>query len=184
MTTYVREELVAAVRSAVEGVSDPELAGVSIGSLGMVGSVEAVADAPTGGPSGAISGAVHVLLIPTFLGCPALRHIAHDVEQAALRAGALRVEVTFDHRTPWTTDRIDPNGRRHLAELGIAVGNSLGVECPYCHSSQLQLVSAVGPASCRSAHWCAECRNIVEVFRDSAPSRTHLPLPRRQHAHI
>ncbi len=176
MTAHLTEELLAAVRSAVGAVSDPELAGVSIGSLGMVGAVDAPTDAP--------SATVHVVLIPTFLGCPALRHIEHDVEEAALRAGALRVEVTFDHRTPWTTDRIDPVGRRQLAELGIAVGNSLGVECPYCHSSRLQLVSAVGPASCRSAHWCSECRNIVEVFRDSASTRTHLPMPRRQHAHI
>lgn len=175
MSGRLIEELVAAVLMAVRDVPDPELAGISIGSLGMVGAVESVADA---------SGTFRVTLIPTFLGCPALRHIAQDVKQAALQAGAIGVEVIFDHRTPWTTDRVDSTGRQGLAELGIAVVTPQGVECPHCHSSQLQLVSAVGPASCRSAHWCSECRNLVEVFRDSTTDHTVLPLPRRQYAHL
>ena len=175
MSGRLIEELVAAVLMAVRDVPDPELAGISIGSLGMVGTVESVADA---------SGTFRVTLIPTFLGCPALRHIAQDVKQAALQAGAIGVEVIFDHRTPWTTDRVDSTGRQGLAELGIAVVTPEGVECPHCHSSQLQLVSAVGPASCRSAHWCSECRNIVEVFRDSTNTHAVLLLPRRHYAHL
>ena len=176
MSTPQIEALATAVLMAVRGVPDPELAGVSIGSLGMVGAVESVTNAA--------SGTFRVTLIPTFLGCPALRHIAHDVEQASLQAGAIGVEVIFDHRTPWTTDRIDSTGRQGLAELGIAVVTPEGVECPHCHSSQLQLVSAVGPASCRSAHWCSECRNIVEVFRDSTNTHAVLLLPRRHYAHL
>jgi ring-1,2-phenylacetyl-CoA epoxidase subunit PaaD len=163
------------VRLAVEEVNDPELSGVTVGSLGMVKSV-AVAD----------DGTAHIVIVPTFLGCPALAHIAFDVERAAISAGASAATVVFDHEDPWSTDRIDSVARNRLAELGIAVPSVTGTACPFCGAATLDQISPVGPASCRSAHWCGSCRNVVEVFRDVRASLASLPIPTRRmsYAHL
>ncbi len=165
----------AAVRRAVMQVNDPELSGVTIGSLGMVKSV-VVAD----------DGTAHIVLVPTFLGCPALAHIAHDVERAAIGSGASAAVVGFDHQDPWSTDRIDSVARTALAGLGIAVSSATGTACPFCGSATLDQISPVGPASCRSAHWCGSCRNVVEVFRDARAPLKSLPIPTRRmsYAHL
>jgi ring-1,2-phenylacetyl-CoA epoxidase subunit PaaD len=154
MTTFAQ-----AIIDAVYSVSDPELAGVSIGDLGLVRSVEVASD-----------GSVSVVLVPTFLGCPALHVIQHDVEAAAARHGAVRVISRFDHSIPWTTERVSEGGRRALASYGIAVVSDGVGACPFCNSLELRELSPVGPAACRSSWWCDNCRNSVELFRDSRPS--------------
>ncbi len=174
MSTTTQLALVA-VQAAVRLVPDPELAGIGIGSLGMVKAVVL-------GPDGA----ANITLVPTFLGCPALSHIARDAEAAAVRAGATTARVVFDYSTPWTTQLVDSDARQQLAELGIAVTNGSKPLCPFCGSAELDQISQVGPASCRSAHWCQSCRNVVEVFRDSQPVAVSLPIPttRTSHAHL
>ncbi len=164
-----------AVEAAVRQVPDPELAGISIGSLGMVKSVVMHPD-----------DSVQITLIPTFLGCPALSHIARDAAMAAVQAGATNVNVLFDHSTPWTTNLVDADAQQQLADLGIAVTRGSMTECPFCGSEALDQISQVGPASCRSAHWCTSCRNVVEVFRDSRPASISLPTPtkRTSYAHL
>jgi ring-1,2-phenylacetyl-CoA epoxidase subunit PaaD len=153
------------IESAVRSVSDPELAGVSIGDLGLVRSIEI-----TG------AGSVSIMLVPTFLGCPALDVITRDVEAAARSAGATQVTVRFDHSVPWTTDQVSTTGRQALASFGIAVASGDDCLCPYCDSSTLRELSPVGPAACRSSFWCDTCRNIVEVFRDARPRSVSLPV--------
>jgi ring-1,2-phenylacetyl-CoA epoxidase subunit PaaD len=153
------------IDSAVRSVSDPELAGVSIGDLGLVRSIET-----TG------AGSVSIRLVPTFLGCPALDVIRRDVEAAARAAGATQVTVCFDHSIPWTTDQVSTTGRKALASFGIAVASGGACLCPYCDSSTLRELAPVGPAACRSSFWCDTCRNIVEVFRDARPRSVSVPL--------
>jgi ring-1,2-phenylacetyl-CoA epoxidase subunit PaaD len=167
--------VVLTVEQAVRAVADPELADISIGSLGMVKRVEVSQE-----------GTATVWLVPTFLGCPALRTIAHDVELAAQAVGAARVEVRFDHSEPWTTRSIDDHARAGLRDLGIAVADEHGVACPFCSGRDLELITQVGPASCRSAHWCSSCRNVVEVFRDAQQSAVPLGFPTRKvsYAHV
>ncbi len=100
----------ARVRMAVEAVPDPELPPVTIGMLGMVHDLE-VDDA----------GRVLVALLPTFAGCPATDMIREDVVAAvAPLPGVTDVEVVFHFTPVWTPDRIDEEGRRRLAEFGIA----------------------------------------------------------------
>jgi ring-1,2-phenylacetyl-CoA epoxidase subunit PaaD len=181
MTSLVGLSLVDVVRSAVDAVADPELAGVSIGSLGLVRSVLA--------PSTDEPGRIEIVLTPTFLGCPALAMIANDVRNAALAAGATDVSVTFDASTPWTTATISPTGRAQLGALGVAVATDGEVVCPFCGSAALGPVAAVGPTSCRSVKWCSDCRNIVEVMHDHRRGRgdtVALPLPTRRgsYAHV
>ena len=151
---------VGAIDVSVRAVPDPELGGVTIGELGLVVSVE-VDDA----------NAASVVLIPTFLGCPALRMIADDVRRAAMAAGASAASVRFAHEPAWTPDRISAEGRRQLAEVGIAVPVAADAHtpavtsCPICGSSSLEARSPVGPTACRSVAWCPACRNVVEIMR-------------------
>ena len=62
--------ILAGVREAVASVDDPEYPGISIVEMGMVGDCRVE------------HGRVHVRLVPTFTGCPALGFIEADVRAA------------------------------------------------------------------------------------------------------
>jgi len=148
----------ATVRYAVSSVDDPEYPGISIDDLGIL--VDVRVEPATG--------RVEVDLVPTRLGCPALALIRHDVEAAAAAvAGVETVEVRFRHDVPWTPERISERARRMLAtQLTIAVRERDGtVRCPVCGGTELESMTEVGPAPCRSVARCRGCRNPVEVVR-------------------
>ena len=100
----------AALEAAAAAVPDPELPVVTLGDLGIVRGVSVADD-----------GAVEVRITPTFVGCPATEVIAADV-RAAVGARAPRAEVRtrMVMSPPWSTDWISEDGRRKLAEHGIA----------------------------------------------------------------
>jgi ring-1,2-phenylacetyl-CoA epoxidase subunit PaaD len=148
--------LVASVRAAVRGVDDPEFPGVSIEDLGILERVEV---------SG---GVVEVDLLPTFVGCPALRYIEADVRAAAEgAAGGREVRVRFVHDPVWTPDRVTAEGRAALArEYTVAVAPAAGpVRCPRCGEAAAVERSPFGPTPCRSTWQCSSCREPVEVMR-------------------
>jgi ring-1,2-phenylacetyl-CoA epoxidase subunit PaaD len=152
------------VRAALADVSDPEIPVVSIVDLGMVEDVEVAADG------------IRVALLPTFVGCPALDVIRAAVERR-LQVFGRPVEVRFDYRVPWTSDRITPEGGAKLRASGFAppapsrpdqpVLVQLGepVACPNCGSRRTVLENAFGPAQCRAIHHCADCRQPFEAFK-------------------
>jgi ring-1,2-phenylacetyl-CoA epoxidase subunit PaaD len=162
------EELQALV-GAVASVPDPELGGVTIGELGLVHEVR----------QSEVDGAIEVLLLPTFLGCPALKLMEHDVVAVlsahSLGAGAgVAVRVTWTNSPTWNPTRISAAGCAKLAELGIAVpvvGSSVDEAlpvCPICASAALEAKLPVGPTACRSVAWCTSCRSVVEIMRGSS----------------
>lgn len=156
---------------ALAEVHDPEIPPCSITDLGIVEDVSVTVDA------------VHVVLLPTFSGCPALDVIRSDAEDAVRAvAPGLDVEVRFVYSKPWTSDRITPEGRRALTEYGVtppgegghgpvviplaALQRSVGaVRCSFCGSEETVLESAFGPTLCRSTHFCRSCRNPFEAFK-------------------
>ena len=152
------------VRAALADVADPEIPAVSIVDLGMVEEVRVAADE------------IHVVLLPTFVGCPALDLIRSAVE-ARLRAFDRPVDVRFEFRVPWTSDRITPEGRERLRvsgfappaavrdEVPILVQLSAPVSCPNCGSKRTVLESAFGPTQCRAIYHCAACRQPFEAFK-------------------
>ncbi|ACU70668.1 protein of unknown function DUF59 [Catenulispora acidiphila DSM 44928] len=105
----------AALEAAASAVPDPELPVVTLGDLGIIRGVSLTDD-----------GAIEVRITPTFVGCPATEAIAADVRvavAACLReSGAPQTEVrTRTAMSPaWSTDWISEDGRRKLAEHGIA----------------------------------------------------------------
>lgn len=154
----------AAVRAALAEVPDPEIPVVSVVDLGMVEGVEADASG------------IRVTLLPTFVGCPALDIIRTAVEQRLL-AFDVPVEVRFEYRVPWTSDRITPTGREKLRSSGFAPpmacqpGTALLVQlgtpvaCPNCGSRRTVLENAFGPSRCRAIYHCTACRQPFESFK-------------------
>ncbi|MEU2606525.1 1,2-phenylacetyl-CoA epoxidase subunit PaaD [Streptomyces albus] len=90
-------------------VPDPELPVVTLAELGVL---RRVAEPEPG--------RVLVELTPTYTGCPAVEAMAADIERALTGAGAARVEVRTVLTPPWSTDDISAEGRRKLAEHGVA----------------------------------------------------------------
>ena len=166
------------ILTALDEVADPEIPTVSIVELGMIERIELT-------PNG-----IAVELLPTFVGCPALEVIRASVEQRLAAFGRpVRVDVSFS--TPWTSDRISPDGRDKLRASGFAppphmagaaggralpmLNGGLGgpiepagaepVECPYCGSTTTTLENVFGPTQCRSIRHCAKCRQPFEAFK-------------------
>jgi ring-1,2-phenylacetyl-CoA epoxidase subunit PaaD len=165
-----------AVLAALDEVADPEIPTVSIVDLGMVERIEVSPDE------------VRVELLPTFVGCPAVEVIREGVASRLAAFGRpVRVEMVFS--TPWTSNRISPEGREklrrsgfapppHLASPPRAGGRALPmvdatfaaraeapVECPYCGSTSTTLENIFGPTQCRSIRHCADCRQPFEAFK-------------------
>lgn len=167
-----------AVLAALDEVADPEIPNVSIVELGMVERIEVTPEGLT------------VELLPTFVGCPAVELIREAVATRLAGFGRpVRVEMTFS--TPWTSDRISPEGREklrrsgfapppHLVLAGASTERSAGralpmvdpalaaaapVECPYCGSTSTTLENIFGPTQCRSIRHCGACRQPFEAFK-------------------
>jgi len=154
----------ASVREALSEVADPEIPVVSIIDLGMVEQITVGANA------------IHVVLLPTFVGCPALDVIRSAVETRLLEFDR-PLDVRFTYRVPWTSERITPEGREKLRRSGFApparaahdapilVQLSAPVRCPSCGSNRTVLESAFGPTQCRAIYYCAACRQPFEAFK-------------------
>jgi ring-1,2-phenylacetyl-CoA epoxidase subunit PaaD len=154
----------ASILAALADVADPEIPVVSVIDLGMVGEIRVGADG------------IGVDLLPTYIGCPALDVIRTRVE-ARLRAFDRPVEVRFDFRVPWTSDRITPAGREALRASGFAPPGpalpeapiliQLGrpVDCPNCGSDRTSLENAFGPTRCRAIYHCTACQQPFESFK-------------------
>lgn len=157
----------ARVWDALRGVADPEIPAISVVDLGVIGAVEVSAER------------IHVDLLPTFVGCPAIGVMRQQIGE---RLGALgiaeRVEVEVSYDPPWTSDRISEAGRERLRASGfappVAAPSVSGLdelmvlsvaECPYCGSRNTSLDNAFGPTLCRSIHHCADCNQPFEQFK-------------------
>lgn len=162
-------------RELVEAVPDPEMPWVTLGDLGIVREVATSADRES----------VRVELTPTYLGCPAIEAMRADVTET-LTAQGYRVEaVELRLDPPWTPAAITEQGRRKLAEAGIAPPHlienadspvsassahtvtslSLGVRCPHCGAIGAALLSRFGPSPCQELRRCSSCGEPFPAVR-------------------
>lgn len=161
-----RDLTVLTVRAALAEVTDPEIPVVSIADLGMVEDVQVDLDG------------IHVVLLPTFVGCPALDVIRSAVETRVHDLDLdLPLDIRFAYHVPWTSDRITPRGRARLRAAGFAppppvqadapvlVQLMSPLHCPHCGSARTVLESAFGPTQCRAIYHCTACRQPFEAFK-------------------
>ena len=153
VTAVAHEPTIDAVRRALAEVLDPELPVLSVVDLGIVHRV----DVDRHG--------IRVVILPTFVGCPALDVIRASIADRLSEFG-LPVEVDTTFEVPWTSDRISAAGRRALTAIGIAPPSEPdAVRCPFCASASVVMDSAFGPTQCRSLYYCRACRQPFEALK-------------------
>jgi len=161
---------VVSARSVAESVLDPELPVLTLADLGVLRSVEERDDR------------VVVTITPTYSGCPALEEMRVDLRRRLAAAGYRRVEVRTVLSPAWTTDWISEDGRRKLAEHGIApparVGPRSGpvplrlappvtrVHCPRCDSPDTTELSRFSATACKALRRCEACREPFEHVKE------------------
>lgn len=165
-------------------VPDPELPVLTLAELGVLRRVEEPEP-----------GHVLVELTPTYTGCPAVEAMAADIEQVLRAAGAAQVEVRTVLVPPWSSDDISTEGRRKLAEHGIAppragarsadpepvlVGLSPTrhtaeharppaaepVRCPHCGAADTELLSRFSSTACKALRRCTACQEPFDHFKE------------------
>lgn len=155
------------VWEALRKIPDPEIPAISVVDLGVIGAVDVDGER------------VHVDLLPTFVGCPAIGVMQQQITERLTALGvAERVEVEVTFEPPWTSDRISPAGRERLRASGFAppaaAPSVSGLDelavlsvatCPYCGSRNTSLDNAFGPTLCRSIYHCENCRQPFEQFK-------------------
>jgi ring-1,2-phenylacetyl-CoA epoxidase subunit PaaD len=163
------------VWAALDEIADPEIPAISVVELGVIGgfAFEHVA----GGER------LTLELLPTFVGCPAIDVMREQIgERLRDLELADEVEVKVSFATPWTSDRITPEGREKLRSSGFAPPAPIAlnapsvpdgdlltmtsiVTCPYCGSRNTTLENPFGPTLCRAIYHCANCRQPFEQFK-------------------
>ncbi|MDX3093216.1 phenylacetate-CoA oxygenase subunit PaaJ [Streptomyces sp. ME01-24h] len=153
-------------------VPDPELPMLTLADLGVLRDVEIASD-----------GTVVAALTPTYSGCPAMAEMRADVAARLRAAGYPRVEIRTVLDPPWTSDWITAEGRRKLAEHGIAPPGPAprraagpvplvlsptrrAVACPRCGSADTEETSRFAATSCKALWRCRACREPFEYLKE------------------
>jgi ring-1,2-phenylacetyl-CoA epoxidase subunit PaaD len=158
-------------RSVAAAVTDPELPALTLADLGVLRDVRVE------------HGTVVVEITPTYSGCPAMGVMRADLVHALHEAGFADVDVRTVLAPAWSTDWISDDGRRKLAEAGIAppgpapvrspgpVPLSLGptrrtAGCPLCGSPDTVELSEFGATACKALRRCRACGEPFEHVKE------------------
>lgn len=157
-----------AIRRIVREVTDPELPMLTIEDLGILRAVTVDGNHAV------------VTITPTFSGCPAIPVIRRALRSRLDAAGCHDVTVRTSFAPAWTSQWITADGRRKLAEAGIAPPSGgarvdapvfLGrpepvVPCPRCGSAHTHVTADFGATACKSLHRCDDCDEPFEHIKD------------------
>lgn len=158
-------------RDVVARVVDPEMPVLTLADLGVVRGVEVDGDRVT------------VTITPTYSGCPAIEEMRADLSTSLRDAGYADVEVRTVLSPAWSTDWISADGRRKLAEAGIAPPGRAArptagpvpltltappstVRCPHCGAPATDELSRFGPTACTALRRCRSCREPFEHMKE------------------
>jgi len=145
---------VAELRSTIGSIVDPEIPVLTIDDLGILRKVESS------------DTTVLVTITPTYSGCPAMRQIEDDIAAALRRAGVEEFSIETVQSPAWSSDWISEDGRRKLAEFGIAPPTPLGeVVCPRCQAGHPEMRSRFGSTACKALMVCGSCGEPFDHFK-------------------
>ncbi len=169
MVSAVRERSEWSAWDVAAEVTDPEMPMLTLADLGVLRSVDRDGDR------------VVATITPTYAGCPALDAMRADLAAKLAEFGEVEVRVSLT--PPWSTDLISDEGRRKLAEAGVAPPAHVGprstgpvtlslappvrrVACPRCGSADTEVLSRFGPTACTALRRCRSCREPFEHMKD------------------
>lgn len=152
---------------ALSEIFDPEIPVVSVLDLGIVR--EVMHDGSSW----------HVVVTPTYSGCPAIRTIQENIRQMFLEQGFGAVQIDTRLAPAWTTDWMTERGREALRRFGIAppaerainvsglsrTRATPSIACPRCGSSQTRIVSSFGSTACKALCQCRSCLETFDYFK-------------------
>ncbi len=152
------------VWEAAATVLDPEVPVLTIEDLGVLRSADVV------------DGVARVTITPTYSGCPAMDTIHDNVVTALTSAGYLDSVVELVLAPAWTTDWMSEEGKRKLAEYGIAAPTGtaahsgpirvqMSVKCPQCASLDTRELARFGSTSCKALYVCQACQEPFDYFK-------------------
>ena len=157
-------------RAVAATVLDPELPVLTLADLGVLRDVAEENDG------------VVVTITPTYSGCPAMAAMRADLVASLREAGFDRVRVRTALSPAWTTDWISADGRRKLAEYGIAPPGPVTrhdgpvpltlappvtrVPCPRCGSDDTEELSRFGATACKALRRCRSCAEPFEHVKE------------------
>lgn len=146
-------------------VPDPEVPVLTIEDLGVLREANIDGDG------------VHIVLTPTYSGCPAIDQMRDDVISKLRAAGYPEVRVSTTLSPAWTTDWMSESGKRKLEEYGIAPPDfrsaarqgpvlvPMAVKCPRCHSTHTQEIARFGSTACKAHYECRACLEPFDYFK-------------------
>lgn len=164
MTASLAPHIDAQLIAILERVSDPEIPVLTVLDLGVIRAATKEGDT------------VHILLTPTYSGCPAMDVISEDLT-AAFKAEGLKTKVELVLSPAWSTDWISQEGRQKMQAYGIApplsesndkqalLGDAKIVACPQCKSTNTKLVSQFGSTACKALFKCDDCLEPFDYFK-------------------
>ncbi|MCO8167413.1 phenylacetate-CoA oxygenase subunit PaaJ [Pseudomonas sp. 21LCFQ02] len=145
-------------------VMDPEVPVVSVVELGIVRDL------------GWQGGHLHVVVTPTYSGCPATEVIEQDIAAALEQAGFAAPQLERRLTPAWTTDWLSASGRERLRGYGIAppegsvskrslLGEAVQINCPQCGSAHTERLSEFGSTACKALYRCRDCLEPFDYFK-------------------
>ena len=137
----------------LDTVMDPEIPVISLYELGVLQDVYWA------------EGRVHLVMTPTYIGCPAMNIMEEDARAALLAAGYSDVEVETRLSPAWTTAWLTPESRRKMAQYGVAAPEGETTHCPQCGSSEVALISEFGSTACKALYRCKACGEPFDLFK-------------------
>ncbi len=151
---------VAEVYDVLAKVKDPEIPVISIQDLGILQEVELR------------DGTVHVGIIPTYSGCPAMHTIKTDIKVALMEKfathGLVGIDVKLLDKPVWSTDMISEQGRIAMQAYGIApplAAEQKSIKCPQCNSENTTCISEFGSTACKALYRCESCLEPFDYFK-------------------
>lgn len=154
---------IAALRTLLDEVHDPEIPILTIADLGVLREVRIEADR------------VVVVITPTYSGCPAMHAIEDDIRRVLGAAGYRDCVVETQLAPAWSTDQMSLAAHAKLRSVGIAPPTRVTTDkrallgehvmCPRCASRQTERISEFGSTACKALYRCTSCLEPFDYFK-------------------
>ena len=153
------------IKQLLSDIPDPEIPAISIIDLGILRDVYWKEDV------------CHIVITPTYSGCPAMKVIEENIREKLLAAGIEKLHIELTYTPAWTTDWISEQAKEKLRAYGIApplhssidkgllLGKIRDIACPLCNSKNTELVSQFGSTACKALYRCKDCKEPLDYFK-------------------